>query len=99
MRFLSGAIGTTRTVSVAEVVQPSTPPQAVVAGYSEVPPRFRRPMLIYRTPRRALSAAVLLSCMSATSLLAQAPKVKVKDSAKVAKDSIKMAKAAKDSGS
>jgi hypothetical protein len=56
-------------------------------------------MPIYRTTRRALSAAVLLSCMSATSLVAQAPKVKVKDSAKVAKDSIKMAKAAKDSGS
>src|SRR5215467_3476055 len=56
-------------------------------------------MSIYRKPPRALSAAVLLSCMFATPLVAQAPKVKVRDSAKVAKDSIKMAKAGKDSGS
>jgi hypothetical protein len=56
-------------------------------------------MSIYRASQRALSAAVLLSCILATSLVAQTPKVKVRDSAKLAKDSIKMAKAAKDSGS
>jgi len=56
-------------------------------------------MSIYRTPERAVRAAILLSCMAATSLVAQTPKVKVRDSAKVARDSIKMAKAAKDSGS
>jgi hypothetical protein len=53
-------------------------------------------MSIYRMRRRALSAAVVLSCIPATSLLAQAPKVKARDSAKVAKDSAKIAKAAKD---
>lgn len=56
-------------------------------------------MSIYRKLERVVRAAVVLSCMSVTSLAAQAPKVKPRDSAKVAKDSIKMAKAAKDSGS
>jgi hypothetical protein len=57
-------------------------------------------MSIYRMVWRALRAAAVLSCVGVVPLPAQlAKKPKPKDSTKVAKDSIKMAKAAKDSGS
>lgn len=53
-------------------------------------------MSIHRMVRRAARAAVLVAAV-VPALPAQKP-IKTKDSAKVAKDSIKMAKAAKDSG-